>query len=80
MGQVVAEENGEYSLVQSGLDPLNLKKVKVLMLNQKRIQNINDAGRTDQFMNAEELKDLVAYFVSAGDKKHKIFAPLRNSN
>ena len=28
-------------------------------------------------MNAEELKDLIAYFISAGDKKHKIFRPLQ---
>jgi len=24
-------------------------------------------------MNADELKDLIAYFVSAGDPKHKVF-------
>ena len=28
-------------------------------------------------MNAEELKNLMAYFVSGGDPKHKIFRPLK---
>ena len=28
-------------------------------------------------MNAEELKDLFAYFVSTGDRKHKIFRPIK---
>mgnify|MGYP001452287562 FL=1 len=28
-------------------------------------------------MNAEELKDLIAYFVSAGDRKHKVFRSLK---
>ena len=78
MGQVVAEENGEYSLVQSGLDPLNLKKVKVADVKSKKGSKISMMpGGLINSMNAEELKDLVAYFVSAGDKKHKIFRPLK---
>ena len=78
MGQVVAEENGEYSLVQSGLDPLNLKKVKVDDVKSKKGSKISMMpGGLINSMNAEELKDLVAYFVSAGDKKHKIFRPLK---
>ena len=78
MGQVVAEENGEYSLVQSGLDPLNLKKVKVSDVKSKKGSKISMMpGGLINSMNAEELKDLVAYFVSAGDKKHKIFRPLK---
>jgi hypothetical protein len=28
-------------------------------------------------MNAEELKDLIAYFVSGGDRKHKVFRSLK---
>jgi putative heme-binding domain-containing protein len=77
MGQVVAEENGEYSLVQSGLDPLNLKKIKVSDVKSKKGSKISMMpGGLINSMNAEELKDLIAYFVSAGDKKHKIFRPL----
>ena len=78
MGQVVAEENHEYSLVQSGLEPLNLKKVKVSDVKTKKGSKISMMpGGLINSMNAEELKDLIAYFVSAGDKKHKIFRPLK---
>jgi putative heme-binding domain-containing protein len=78
MGQVVAEENGEYALVQSGLDPLNLKKVKVADVKAKKGSKISMMpGGLINSMNAEELKDLIAYFISAGDKKHKIFRPLQ---
>ena len=78
MGQVVAEENHEYSLVQSGLDPLNLKKIKVSDVKAKKGSKISMMpGGLINSMNAEELKDLIAYFVSAGDKKHKIFRPLK---
>ena len=77
MGQVVAEENGEYSLVQSGLDPLNLKKIKVSDVKSKKGSKISMMpGGLINSMNAEELKDLIAYFVSAVDKKHKIYRPL----
>ena len=78
MGQVVAEENGEYSLVQSGLDPLNLKKVKVSEVQTKKGSKISMMpGGLINSMNAEELKDLIAYFVSAGDRKHKVFRSLK---
>jgi putative heme-binding domain-containing protein len=78
MGQVVAEENGEYSLVQSGLDPLNLKKVKVTDVQTKKGSKISMMpGGLINSMNAEELKDLIAYFVSAGDRKHKVFRSLK---
>ena len=34
------------------------------MLKQKRIENLDDAGRSDQFDECDEPKDLIAYFVS----------------
>jgi hypothetical protein len=57
---------------------LNLKKVKVTEVQTKKGSKISMMpGGLINSMNAEELKDLIAYFVSCGDKKHKIFRPLK---
>ena len=49
-GRVVAEENGEYSLVQSGLEPLTLTKVeKAKVASKRRFQIIDDARRSNKF-------------------------------
>lgn len=78
MGRVVTEENGDYSLVQSSLEPLNLTKIKKSKVASKKGSKISMMpGGLINSMNAEELKDLIAYFVSAGDRKHKVFRSLK---
>ena len=78
MGRVVTEEDGEYGLVQSGLQPLNLTKIKKSKVASKNGSSISMMpGGLINSMNAEELKDLIAYFVSAGDRKHKVFRSLK---
>jgi putative heme-binding domain-containing protein len=78
MGRVVTEENGEYSLVQSGLEPLKLTKIQKSEVAEKTGSKISMMpGGLINSMNAEELKDLIAYFVSGGDRKHKVFRSLK---
>ena len=78
MGRIVTEEEGEYGLVQSGLQPLNLTKIKKSKVASKKGSSISMMpGGLINSMNAEELKDLIAYFVSAGDRKHKVFRSLK---
>lgn len=78
LGRVVAEENDEYSLVQSGLEPLKLTKIKKAKVASKEGSKLSMMpGGLINSMNAEELKDLIAYFVSAGDRKHKVFRSLK---
>ena len=78
MGKIVSDEKDHYSVVQSGLDPLNLSKVNKSEVASKKASKLSMMpGGLINSMNAEELKDLIAYFVSAGDKKHKIFRPLK---
>ena len=78
MGRVVAEENGEYSLVQSGIEPLKLTKIKKARVASKEGSKLSMMpGGLINSMNTEELKDLIAYFVSGGDRKHKVFRPLQ---
>ena len=78
MGRVVAEENGQYSVVQSALDPLELTKIDKTQVASKKGSKLSMMpGGLINAMNADELKDLIAYFVSGGDRKHKVFRPLK---
>jgi len=78
IGKIVSEEDGYYSLVQSGLQPLTLTKVEKSKVAAKKGSKISMMpGGLINSMNAEELKDLFAYFVSTGDRKHKIFRPIK---
>jgi putative heme-binding domain-containing protein len=74
MGRIVSDGKNEYSIVQSGLDPLKLKTVKKAGVTGKKSSKISmmPPGLVNT-MNAEELKDLVAYFVSAGNSKHPVY-------
>ncbi len=74
IGKIVSEEKDHYSLVQSGLQPLNLTKFEKSKVASKKGSKISMMpGGLINSMNANELKDLIAYFVSAGDPKHKVF-------
>ena len=78
MGKIVTDTEDEYSLVQSGLEPLKLTKVKKLEVESKKASKLSMMpGGLINSMNAEELKDLMAYFVSGGDRKHKVFRSLK---
>jgi putative heme-binding domain-containing protein len=78
IGKIVSEEEDFYSLVQSGLQPLSLTKVEKSKVASKKGSKISMMpGGLINSMNAEEMKDLIAYFVSGGDKKHKVFRPFK---
>ena len=78
MGKIISHEDDHISVVQSGLDPLNLTKIDKSEVASKKASKISMMpGGLINSMNAEELKNLMAYFVSGGDPKHKIFRPLK---
>jgi putative heme-binding domain-containing protein len=74
MGRIVGDEKGEYLLVQSGFEPLKLKKVKKAEVVSKKGSKISmmPPGLANS-MNADELKDLIAYFVSQGNNRHPVY-------
>jgi len=74
LGRIVVDERDAYSLVQSGLEPLKLKKVKKAEVTSKKSSKISmmPAGLANS-MNADELKDLIAYFVSQGNNRHPVY-------
>ena len=74
LGRIVIDDKDEYGLVQSGLEPLKIKKVKKSEVASKKGSKISMMpGGLINSMNEEELKDLIAYFVSGGDRKHKVY-------
>jgi putative heme-binding domain-containing protein len=74
IGKIVSEEKDHYSLVQSGLQPLTFTKIdKSKVASQKGSKISMMPGGLINSMNADELKDLIAYFISAGDPKHKVY-------
>ena len=81
MGKIVSDEKDHYSVVQSGLDPLNLTKVEKSKIASKQASKLSMMpGGLINSMNAEEMKNLIAYFISGGDPKHKVFQHLKKLN
>jgi putative heme-binding domain-containing protein len=74
MGRIVVDEKDAYSLVQSGLEPLKLKKVNKAEVASRKASKLSmmPPGLANS-MNADELKDLVAYFVSQGNNRHPVY-------
>jgi putative heme-binding domain-containing protein len=74
MGRIVFSEKGEYALVQSGFEPLKLKKVKKADVVSKKASKLSMMpAALVNTMNAGELKDLIAYFVSGGNSQHPVY-------
>ncbi len=74
MGRVVTENDEKIQLVQSGFAPQSLtdiKKSDVKSVNPSKL-SMMPPGLIST-MNAEELKDLIAYFVSEGNAKHAVY-------
>ncbi len=74
LGRIVVDEKDAYSLVQSGLEPLKLKRVSKAEVASKKASKLSmmPPGLANS-MNADELKDLVAYFVSQGNNRHPVY-------
>jgi putative heme-binding domain-containing protein len=74
LGRIVVDEKDAYSLVQSGLEPLKLKRVNKAEVASKKASKLSmmPPGLANS-MNADELKDLVAYFVSQGNNRHPVY-------
>ncbi len=74
IGRIVMDEKDSYSLVQSGFEPLKLKKVKKSDVASKKGSKLSmmPPGLINS-MNADELKDLIAYFVSQGNYRHPVY-------
>ena len=74
LGRVVSEKDGVLSLVQSGFAPNTLTKVnKADVVSTKGSKISMMPPGLINSMNAEELKDLIAYLVSQGNPRHSVY-------
>jgi len=73
-GRIVSEENGEIAVMTSGVTPDKLTRFKAADVESKRLSKLSMMpSKLVNGMNAEELKDLIAYFVSQGNPKHAVY-------
>jgi putative heme-binding domain-containing protein len=74
LGQVVTDTDTEYGVVTSGFEPLKVTKVAKSKVASKTASKLSmmPPGLINT-MNAEELKDLMAYFVSGGNHRHAVY-------
>ena len=74
VGRLVNEENGKYFVSQNPFMPQSLREVPVSEVKSKSVSGVSIMlpWLTDR-LNADELKDLVAYMVSGGNENHQVF-------
>ena len=74
LGRIVSQEDGVLALVQSGFEPNKLTKVKTSDMASKKASKLSMMPPALIYsMNADEVKDLIAYFVSQGNPKHSVY-------
>ena len=79
LGRVMSEKDGVISLLPSGFTPNTFAKVnKADVVSKKGSKLSMMPPGLIYSMNAEELKDLIAYFVSQGNARHKIYKKPRS--
>ena len=73
-GRIVSEGKGELAIVESGIEPEKIRRVKLADVKSREYSKISMMPPAlINAMNADELRDLVAYFVSGGDKRHAVY-------
>jgi len=74
LGRIVSEQDGVTSLVQSGFEPNKLTKLNTSDVVSKKASKLSMMPPAlINTMNAEEVRDLIAYFVSQGNPKHSVY-------
>jgi len=74
MGRIVSQQNGILSILKSGFTPKQVTKIKmsdVASMKASKLSMMPD--KMINGMNAEELKDLIAYFISQGNGRHAVY-------
>jgi len=73
-GRIVSEEDGEVAVMTSGITPDKLTRFKAADVEIRQLSKASMMpAKLINGMNAEELKDLIAYFVSQGNPKHAVY-------
>ncbi len=74
LGRLINEDNDKYMVSQNPFAPDQLREISKKDVVSTKISNISIMmpGMINR-LNEEELKDLMAYLMSGGNKEHKVF-------
>src|SRR5690606_31935947 len=74
LGKLLGEEDEYYLISQNPYDPLNSKKIqKSKVVSRTKSQVSVMPKGTINVLNAEELRDLLAYLVSGGNENNEVY-------
>ncbi|MEO6188920.1 MAG: heme-binding protein [Ginsengibacter sp.] len=74
MGRLMREDGDKYYVSQNPFSPQTLREIAKNQVSSKKLSNVSIMlpGLINR-LNPEELKDLMAYLVSGGDKDNKVY-------
>lgn len=75
-GRLKNEENGKYYISMNPFSPQTLQVINKKDVTSTKLSNVSIMfPGTINRLNKEELKDLLAYLTSAGNKNHEVYKP-----
>ncbi|MCW3113473.1 MAG: heme-binding protein [Segetibacter sp.] len=78
-GRLKNEENGKYYISMNPFSPQTLQVIQKKDVESTKLSNVSIMyPGTINRLNKEELKDLLAYLTSAGNKNHEVYKPKAN--
>lgn len=78
-GRLKNEENGKYYISMNPFSPQTLQVIEKKNVVATKLSNVSIMyPGTINRLNKEELKDLLAYLTSAGNKNHEVYKPKAN--
>jgi putative heme-binding domain-containing protein len=76
VGRMISQDNDKYVISQNPFSPQITREILKKDVERTRVSDVSPMppGMINQ-LNAEELKDLLAYLKSGGDKNNEVFKP-----
>ena len=74
MGRLIKQDNEKYYVSQNPFAPTNLTEIRKNQVVSTKLSKVSIMlpGMINR-LNEDELKDLMAYLMSGGDKNNKVF-------
>ena len=80
-GRLMKEDEGKYYISQNPFARETLREISKSEVTNKKISEVSIMmPRLINRLNAEELKDLMAYLMSGGNKDHPVYTDKKDTN
>jgi putative heme-binding domain-containing protein len=81
LGRLIRQDNEKYYISQNPFDPQTVREVLKKNVLRTRVSEVSPMlGGMINALNAEELKDLMAYLKSGGNASHPVYSAAGTSN